>query len=201
MRPCDVARVRRSAHASRPAGTRSGRSCPAPTSRLRLASMWWRNWRAHSRQVKRSECSRARCARDFERGEAGGAQVVVERAGAAVADHVERPGDRERGDRQAARQRLDHDDAEGVGLARERRRRRRWRRRAPAPRRTARRGNARADSAARARARAGPSPTMTTEPGSFEVEQRLEVLLHRDAADARGRSAAAGRARRRGRGR
>ena len=67
-------------------------------------------------------------ARDFERGQAGGAQIVVEHAGAALADHVERPGDREGGDRQAARQRLDQDDAERVGAARERRTRRRWRR-------------------------------------------------------------------------
>ncbi len=55
-------------------------------------------------------------ARNLQRGQARGAKVVVERAGAALADHVERSGHGERGDRQAARQRLDDDVAEGVGL-------------------------------------------------------------------------------------
>src|SRR5207302_1893947 len=57
-------------------------------------------------------------ARDFERLQAGGVEVLVEDARAAVADHVERAGDGVAGDREAARQGLDQDDAERVGAAR-----------------------------------------------------------------------------------
>ena len=54
-------------------------------------------------------------ARDGEGGEAGGAKIVVERAGAAVADDVERAGDWKGGDGCAARQRFDEHDPERVG--------------------------------------------------------------------------------------
>ena len=56
-------------------------------------------------------------ARDSSAREAGGAQIVVEHADRAVADHVLRAGDREGRDRHAAGQRLELHDAEGVGVA------------------------------------------------------------------------------------
>src|SRR5271170_6719020 len=52
--------------------------------------------------------------RNLQRREAGFAQVLVKRARAAIADHVERAGNGKGGDGQAARQRLEQDDSECV---------------------------------------------------------------------------------------
>ena len=149
----------------------------------RQVSICCRNWRALSRQVKRSECSRAFSRGIRERGETGRAEIVAERAGAAFADHVERPGDRIGGDRHAARQRLDQHDAEGVG-----------------PRREDEHVGAGVDPRQRfavqraeeMRVREAPLEAGARRPVAdddhrarqLELQQRLEVLLHRDATDA-----------------
>src|SRR5262245_7361816 len=60
-----------------------------------------------------------RCPRHREGLHAGGAKIMVERADRMIADDVAWPGDRERGDRHAASERLELHDAERVGQARE----------------------------------------------------------------------------------
>ena len=56
--------------------------------------------------------------RNVQRGQAGRAQIVVQRADRRVADDVARAGDRKGRDRQAAGQRLQQHQAERIGLAR-----------------------------------------------------------------------------------
>ena len=52
-----------------------------------------------------------------ERAPYGGGEILVEGADRKIADDVDRPGDRKGGDRHAAGQRLDQDEAERVGTA------------------------------------------------------------------------------------
>src|SRR5260370_42450300 len=59
----------------------------------------------------------AALARDVEGGERGPAEILVEHAGAAVADDVERSGDGVSRDRNARGERLEQHQAEGVGAA------------------------------------------------------------------------------------
>ena len=54
-----------------------------------------------------------------QRAQAGGAQIVVERADRMIGDDVQRAGHRKRRDRRAAGQRFQLHDAESVGQARE----------------------------------------------------------------------------------
>ena len=57
--------------------------------------------------------------RNGKRAPAGAGEVVIEGARAGVADHVERAGNREGGDRQAGGECLEQDQTEGVGATRE----------------------------------------------------------------------------------
>ena len=57
--------------------------------------------------------------RNLQRRHACNAQILVQDADRRRADHVARPGDRKRRNRQAARQRLEQHEAKGVGPTRE----------------------------------------------------------------------------------
>ncbi len=123
-----------------------------------------------------------RLARDRQRLEAGGAQVLVENA-RFRADDVDRPGDREGGDRQPARHRLDQHDAERVGAGREDEHvgaRVNLRQRLAVP--FAEEMGVRI--AALERGARRPVADDDRRARKVEAEQRLEVLLHRDPADA-----------------
>ncbi len=93
------------------------------------------------------------------------AEVPVEHADTAAADHVRRPGDRIGGDRNAGSQAPRAGRCRRCRCGSERRRRRHWHRPRPAARRTGHRQNAPRGKAAASSARAGPSPTTTFEPG------------------------------------
>ena len=68
--------------------------------------------------MKASAWARQRSRGIFERGQCGRAQILVEHAGAAVADHIERARHRIGRDRHARGERLEHHEAECVGAAR-----------------------------------------------------------------------------------
>ena len=140
------------------------------------------NWRALSRQLKFSECSRGIVTRNLQRRETGFAQVLVKRARAAVADHVEWAGDGKGGDGQAARQRLEQDDSERVGA---RGKDENVRARVDPGQRFAelRAQEARLGPTA---LQHGPCGTIAHDDGragQVQAQHRLEVFLDRDAAD------------------
>ena len=121
--------------------------------------------------------------RNCQRGQAGCPQIVVQRADRRCADHVAGPGHRKRRNRQAAGERLQQHQAEGIGLARKHEdvggriglrqffalpRAEKHRLRIFSLQRRARR----------------PVADDHLGAGQIEIEKSLEILFHRDAADA-----------------
>ncbi|MGY3357596.1 hypothetical protein ACVWZK_004259 [Bradyrhizobium sp. GM0.4] len=119
---------------------------------------------------------------DIQRGEAGAAQIVIERADRRIADHVAGPLHRKRRDRQAARQGFEQNEAERVGLARKHE---------DIGGRVDVRQLLAMLFAEEDRVRIGLLQRDTRRAvtddhlgaGQLEVEERLEILLHRDPTD------------------
>ncbi len=82
---------------------------------------WDRNCRVEALAEWPSTKGRGQVAGQRQGAATGGAQVLVQRRGRAIADHVQHDVAREGGDRRAAGERFQHDQSEGVGQAREHR--------------------------------------------------------------------------------
>ena len=163
-----------------------------PRHRRARPSMLSTKARAEASQVWLAANSTQACGGICQRARQAARRSSLEHADRRVADHVAGPGHRKRRDRQAARQRLQQHQAEGVGLAREHEdvgggidlrqflavpRAEKHRFRIVSLQRRARR----------------PVADDHLGAGQIEIEEGLEILLDRDAADTEKDRRAAGR--------